>query len=67
MGMTLWPRPNQFRDLIQEVEFVLRQRAWLPIYEEGGIDALMNAGEIPKPPPPPPEPSDRRLISGYIR
>jgi hypothetical protein len=55
MGMTLWPRIERRINIIEEAEVILQQRMWAPIYEEGGLDALIQAKEIQSPPPTPTE------------
>jgi hypothetical protein len=56
MSMTLWPAKRTREDILRDVEQILSARPWMPIYEEGGIDALIEAGEIK-----PPDPARRAL------
>lgn len=66
MSMALWPTRESLRRecVLREAEVVLSQCLWLPIYEDGGIDALISAGEIPYPPPPRPDPSLCSMSTG---
>lgn len=53
MSMTLCTTRGQLRheSVLREVEYILDQRLWTPLYEEGGMDALVQAGEIRPPNP----------------
>ena len=53
MSMTLWPRRAERDTLLEDAEIILRQKLWLPIYEQGGLDALIRAREVALPPPAP--------------
>jgi hypothetical protein len=66
MGMTLWPARETLRreSVLRQAELILNQRLWLPIYEDGGLEALMKAGEIPYPAPPRPDPSLCSMSTG---
>lgn len=73
MSMTLWPaRKNLHRDVHREVclqncREILAERLWLPIYEVGGVDALIDEGVIRCPPPPPPRPTmGQKPMSDYV-
>jgi hypothetical protein len=66
VSMTLWPTRGQLRReyILREAELILNERLWLPIYEDGGMDALITVGEIPYPPPPIPDASLCRMSTG---
>lgn len=46
--MTLWPSRRELRNevTLTMARDIMNERLWLPIYEEGGLDALIEAGEI---------------------
>ena len=47
----------------EAISDILNARLWTPIYEEGGFDALITAGEVSYPPPRPPDLSSRPMSS----
>lgn len=50
MSLTLWPDLRR-EVALQNAREIFAERLWLPVYEEGGLDALEREGLVHLPPP----------------
>lgn len=66
MGFRLGPMPQMCERTLEMAREIMEQELWLPIYEQGGFDALIRARLIPATiPPPPPPPREQEGSGGF--